>query len=39
MTLQQAENSALLDAKIENILVSFIILLQLLSLYSHGFFI
>ena len=35
MTLQQAENSALLDAKIENILVSFIILLQLLSLYSY----
>jgi hypothetical protein len=35
MTLQQAENSALLDAKIENVLVSFIILLQLLSLYSY----
>ena len=35
MTLQQAENSVLLDAKIENVLVSFIILLQLLSLYSY----
>ena len=35
MTLQQAENSALLDTKIENVLVSFIILLQLLSLYSY----
>ena len=35
MTFQQAENSALLDTKIENVLVSFIILLQLLSLYSY----
>ena len=35
MTLQQAENSAFLDVKIENVLVSFIILLQLLSLYSY----
>ena len=35
MTFQQAENSALLGTKIENVLVSFIILLQLLSLYSY----